>query len=79
MYTLITYTFTTQISPAYAPEGKSLASVTLIGHNSDLSDSQLDVIVKKQLTQWWGESVGSWELLRVYRYYLIFGIPLVPS
>jgi len=64
--------FPSQVSSAYAPPGKSLASVTLVGcvaSSSSLSDDiQLGKTVLEQLEQWWGkEVVAEWKLLKVYR------------
>jgi len=53
-------------SKAYAPPGVSLISATVIGISSD-DDAGLDRKCRTQLTKWFGESVGGWQLLRVYR------------
>jgi hypothetical protein len=66
------------VSNAYAPEGKSLASVTIIGSGSEdsssssnlvLSDKGLEDAVRPQLAAWFGgaDVVEGWELLRIYR------------
>ena len=62
--------FPSQVSSSYAPPGKGLASVTLLGsaETLDLHEVTLDYAVRSQLSRWWGqEVVGSWKLLRVYR------------
>jgi len=65
--------FVSEVSPLYAPKGRSLASVTVLGQ-SDLSDRLLDDAVRQQLVGWFGMRVGDWKLERIYR------IPLaVPS
>ncbi|CAN0391727.1 unnamed protein product [Pylaiella littoralis] len=75
--------FLEQTAPSYAPEGKSLASVTVVG-NPDCSDSELEVKVRSQLTEWFdtqngggaevksglptrGADVAKWKHLRTYR------------
>lgn len=59
--------FMSSISPAYAPPGKALASVSVIGARPE-SDADLGAMVLRQMGQWFGyESVESWNLLRVYR------------
>eukprot|EP01036_Dinobryon_divergens_P031451 gene31451-40850_t len=71
--------FPSQVSREYAPEGKSLASVTIVG-TPDLmardsvtgsylwTDEWLERTVRSQLSDWWGsQSVDKWTLLRIYR------------
>ena len=62
--------FPSQVSSSYAPPGKGLASITLLGsaETLDLHEVTLDFAVRSQLSRWWGPEVfGSWKLLRVYR------------
>jgi phytoene dehydrogenase-like protein len=54
------------VAPSYAPKGKSLISVTIIG-NPDLDDQQLESTVRAQLKDWFGPSVNGWRYLRTYR------------
>ena len=54
------------VAPNYAPKGKSLVSVTIIG-NPDLDDYQLETAVRAQLTDWFGPRASSWHYLRTYR------------
>ena len=54
------------VAPSYAPKGKSLVSVTIIG-NPNQSDQQLETGVRAQLTEWFGPSVNGWGYLRTYR------------
>jgi hypothetical protein len=54
------------VAPNYAPKGKSLVSVTIIG-NPDLDDYQLETSVRAQLTEWFGPSAKGWRYLRTYR------------
>ena len=54
------------VAPNYAPKGKSLVSVTMIGV-PDQSDQQLESTTRAQLTEWFGPSVKGWRYLRIYR------------
>lgn len=56
--------FPSQLSSNYAPAGKSLASVTVVGC---INDKDLEEKVRLQLKRWWGSSVDSWQHLRTYR------------
>ncbi|MEB3207274.1 MAG: NAD(P)/FAD-dependent oxidoreductase [Vampirovibrionales bacterium] len=55
------------VSPAYAPAGQSLVSVTVMGTPSDRSVINLDEQVRSQLSDWFGRQVNQWQTLRVYR------------
>lgn len=60
--------FATNVAPSYAPVGKALVSVTLVGIYGDVADEDLVDQVVKELSGWFGESVvGSWSYLRMYR------------
>ncbi|XP_055805798.1 uncharacterized protein LOC129874529 [Solanum dulcamara] len=60
--------FATNVAPSYAPAGKALVSVTLVGLYGDVADEELVGRVVKELSGWFGESiVGSWSYLRMYR------------
>lgn len=71
--------FPSQVSAAYAPPGKSLASVTVVGALPGISDDVLDFQVRQQLEAWFpssaaasGDSTGDtsvkmWKLLKIYR------------
>lgn len=52
-----------QVSPAYAPQGKSLVSVTVLGCSED---EALEQQVRQQLVSWFGEPVHDWQLLKAY-------------
>jgi phytoene dehydrogenase-like protein len=54
------------VAPNYAPKGKSLVSVTIIG-NPDQGDQQVETAVRTQLTEWFGLSVKEWRYLRICR------------
>ena len=59
--------FLSSIAPSYAPEGKTLVSVTVVGVSSTL-DARLDQSVRNHIAEWFGqEAVQAWELLRIYR------------
>jgi phytoene dehydrogenase-like protein len=55
-----------RVAPGYAPEGKSLVSVTVLG-NPALTEEQLSGFVIADLKGWFGPVVRSWKLLRSYR------------
>ncbi|KAL3620911.1 hypothetical protein CASFOL_035823 [Castilleja foliolosa] len=60
--------FPTNVSPFYAPPGKGLVSVSLIGVYDGVNDEELVERVVKELSEWFGEAcVGSWRYLRMYR------------
>jgi phytoene dehydrogenase-like protein len=59
-------TFMSEVSPLYAPRGRSLASVTVLGIPAR-DDAGLDDEVRRQLVDWFGMRVGEWKLERVYR------------
>lgn len=52
--------------PSYAPPGRSLLSVSTIGH-SDLTGDNLLQAVQRELLAWFGESSRQWQHLRTYR------------
>ena len=54
------------VAPNYAPKGKSLVSVTIIG-NPDQGDQQLESSVRAQLMEWFGPALKGWRYLRMYR------------
>ncbi|MGC2719059.1 MAG: NAD(P)/FAD-dependent oxidoreductase, partial [Candidatus Acidiferrales bacterium] len=55
-----------RVAPGYAPEGKSLVSVTVLG-NPALTEEQLSGFAIADLKGWFGPVVRSWKLLRSYR------------
>ncbi|KAH6787637.1 oxidoreductase family protein [Perilla frutescens var. hirtella] len=60
--------FATNVAPSYAPAGKALVSVSLIGLHEGVSDEELVEGVVKELSGWFGEAaVGLWKYLRMYR------------
>ncbi len=58
--------FMSEVSPLYAPRGRTLASVTVLGDPAR-DDAGLDDEVRRQLVDWFGMRVGEWKLERIYR------------
>jgi len=54
----------TNIAASYAPAGKSLISVSLIGTGHDSADT--DALLRTQLARWYGPLVANWQQLAVY-------------
>ncbi len=54
----------TELHPTYAPPGKSLVSVTVLGVPDDLF--QLQIQVRRQLQDWYGKEAERWQHLRTY-------------
>jgi len=52
------------VAPEYAPPGKALISVSVIGRSS--APWELESTVRAQLRDWYGASVDDWQLLRIY-------------
>jgi protoporphyrinogen oxidase len=60
--------FPTTVAPSYAPPGKTLVSVSLIGQYESTSDAELEETVRRELRSYFGaEVVESWQHLRTYR------------
>jgi hypothetical protein len=58
--------FPSNVARSYAPDGKSLVSVSLIGVPSG-TDEEIAAEVSKQLVGWFGADAATWRLLKVYR------------
>ena len=57
-----------EVSSSYAPAGKSLISVSVIGTRPDLDDEELQRQVLDELAGWFGrDKVSAWAHLRTYR------------
>lgn len=57
-----------EVSPSYAPVGKSLVSVSVIGTRDEMSDAELQTSVLNELESWFGkDAVDSWSHLKTYR------------
>ena len=60
--------FATNVAPSYAPPGKVLVSVSLVGSFDDREDADLADEVVRELGGWFGAgAVASWTHLRTYR------------
>jgi phytoene dehydrogenase-like protein len=59
-------TVMSNVSKAYAPNGKVLISVSYNGIPS-VDDETLAANMKQELKQWYGEKVNSWKMLKAYR------------
>ncbi len=57
------------VTPTYAPNGRSLVSVTVLGMASD----NVEFEVRSQLLDWFGNQVECWRHLRTYR--IPFALP----
>jgi hypothetical protein len=55
-----------QVARAYAPSGKHLISVSVLGTHA-LTDVQLGGFIIAQMKNWFGNVASSWQLLRSYR------------
>jgi len=53
------------IAPSYAPDGKSLISVSTQGI-SGVDEQKLTAHIVQELTSWFGEEVKTWKYLRTY-------------
>lgn len=54
----------TDAAPAYAPEGKSLISVSVLGIQDD---AEIEKTVQDELVEWFGLDAKQWKHLRTYR------------
>jgi phytoene dehydrogenase-like protein len=54
------------VSSSYAPAGKALISASINGIEQR-SDEELMKAIQSEMKQWYGNSVDSWTLLKVYR------------
>jgi phytoene dehydrogenase-like protein len=55
-----------QVAPAYAPAGKHLISVTVLGTQA-LTEVQLGGFIIAQMKNWFGKVASTWQLIRSYR------------
>jgi len=55
-----------QVAPSYAPAGKSLVSLTVLG-TQQLTDQQLGGFIIAQMKNWFGPIASSWRYLKSYR------------
>ncbi|CAI5521140.1 unnamed protein product [Closterium sp. Naga37s-1] len=60
--------FPSVVSPSYAPPGKTLVSVSLVGTYEDRTEAELEARVRTELAGWFRkEEVEAWKMLRAYR------------
>ncbi|KAJ3673345.1 hypothetical protein LUZ60_006719 [Juncus effusus] len=60
--------FVNNVAPSYAPKGKVLVSVSLVGNYDDRSDEDLTAEVLSELSEWFGSGeTAAWQHLRTYR------------
>ena len=55
-----------QVAPSYAPRGKHLISVTVLGTQA-LTEVQLGGFIIAQMKNWFGKVASTWQLVRSYR------------
>jgi phytoene dehydrogenase-like protein len=55
-----------RVAPSYAPAGKHLVSVTVLGTHQ-LTDVQLGGFIIAQMKNWFGKVASTWRMLRSYR------------
>jgi phytoene dehydrogenase-like protein len=55
-----------QVAPSYAPSGKHLISVTVLGTQA-LTEAQLGGFIIAQMKNWFGKVASTWQLLQSYR------------
>jgi phytoene dehydrogenase-like protein len=60
------FTVMSQVAPSYAPPGKSLISVTVLGVQ-ELTDQQLGGFIIAQMKNWFGPIASGWRHLKSYR------------
>lgn len=56
----------TQVAPSYAPDGKHLISVSVLG-TQELTDAQLGGFIIAQMKNWFGPVARAWKFLKSYR------------
>lgn len=56
-----------EVTPSYAPEGRALVNVSVVGEPAGGDDQALETAVRRQLVAWYGARVRDWRLLRIDR------------
>lgn len=64
--TINTVSFPSSVTPSYAPPGRALCSVAIVGKLSLFPEEVLAKDVLQQLTAWFGPKVDKWTYLRSY-------------
>ena len=54
------------VAPAYAPAGRHLVSVVVVGH-LDADISSVEMVVRRELYDWFGPAVDDWRHLKTFR------------
>jgi len=54
------------VTSSYAAAGSHLVAAVIIG-NLTLDDAALDLRIRDQMTEWFGNEIASWRFLRIYR------------
>ena len=57
----------TNVSSSYAPPGRALMSLTVLGETGPMDDAHLLSAVDKQMRAWFGAQVDDWQHLKTYR------------
>lgn len=60
------FSIISQVAPSYAPRGKHLISVTVLGTQA-LTEVQLGGFIIAQMKNWFGKVASTWQLVRSYR------------
>ncbi|MDA7493106.1 FAD-dependent oxidoreductase, partial [bacterium] len=67
-----TATIISNVAEEYAPQNRSLISVSL-SSNDEQSPDEKELLAKEQLRNWFGDQVRNWELLQTYQ--IPYGLP----
>ncbi len=59
------FAFLSQVAPSYAPSGRHLVSITVLGTHK-LTDLQLSGFIIAQMKNWFGKVASTWQFLRGY-------------
>ncbi len=54
------------VAPSYAPTGMHLLSISVIGI-PPLDDQALDLAIRQQASEWFGQECQAWQLVKIYR------------
>jgi phytoene dehydrogenase-like protein len=53
------------VAPSYAPAGRSLISVVVVGHQTE-APGTVEAVVRSDLKQWFGTSIDTWRHIKTY-------------
>jgi predicted NAD/FAD-dependent oxidoreductase len=68
--------FPSDIAPEYAPQGRTLVSVSTHGEHG-LDEVTLTTRLRDELTAWFGPEVAQWQHLRTYP--IPYALPVYPA